>query len=53
MERRLEEMRPNPFSSPLGWKMILDAMVVSYALWLLTGSALIILKGLFLQVGWI
>jgi len=53
LERRLEEMRPNPFGSPLGMRMVLDAIVVSYALWLLTGSALIILKGLFQQVGWI
>jgi hypothetical protein len=46
-------MGSNPFGSPMGWQMILDAIVVSYALWLLTGSALIILQGLFRQAGWI
>jgi hypothetical protein len=43
----------NPFGSPLGWQVIFDAMVVSYALSLLTCSAVLILKGLFRQAGWI
>jgi len=44
---------PNPFGSPLGWQMILDAMAVSIALWLLSGSALVVLAALFHQAGWV
>jgi hypothetical protein len=49
----LDTMRMNPFGSPLGWQVVFDAMVVSYAFSLLTGSALVVLKSLFRQAGWI
>jgi hypothetical protein len=45
-------MRPDPFGHPLGWRIIMDAFVVSYALWLLTGSAVVVLAGFFRQAGW-
>ena len=50
LEWRSDVVPRYPFGSPLGWQMILDAIAVSYALWLLAGSALIVLVGLFRQL---